>query len=90
MYIGGKGRAAGRVRLFVGNRGSGQRFVGSGPKKSDPWTTLISAYLDPPSAVSPPVLSETMTMDPHVKQVSAKSEKPNFVFNNCTVNIFNQ
>ena len=26
----GKGRAAGRVRLFVGNRGSGQLFAGSG------------------------------------------------------------
>ena len=49
MYIWRKGRAAGRVgsgrvRLFVGNRGSGQ--VGSmfrrvGPKKSDPWITLV-------------------------------------------------
>ena len=26
----GKGRAAGRVRLFVSNRVSGQRFAGSG------------------------------------------------------------
>ena len=38
MYIWGKGRAAGRVRLFVGNRGSGRvgstfRQVGSGPTK---------------------------------------------------------
>ena len=53
MHIWGKGRAAGRVRLFVGNRGSGrvgsgQRFSGSGrvgsgrvgSKKRDPWTTL--------------------------------------------------
>ena len=35
---------SGRVRLFVGNRGSGQRFAGSGrvgSKKSDPWTTLV-------------------------------------------------
>ena len=30
MHIWGKGPAAGRVRLFVGNRGSGQRFAGSG------------------------------------------------------------
>ena len=32
MYIWGKGsgRGSGRVRLFVGNRGSGQRFAGSG------------------------------------------------------------
>ena len=50
MYIWGKGRAegrvgSGRVRLFVGNRGSGRVNVcGSGrvgSKKSDPWTTLI-------------------------------------------------
>ena len=40
----GKGRAAGRVRFFVGNRGSGQLFAetgGSGPRKvTRPWTTL--------------------------------------------------
>ena len=41
----GSGRWSGRVRLFVCNRGSGrvgsgQRFAGSGPKKSDLWTTL--------------------------------------------------
>ena len=31
MYVCmGKGRAAGRVRLFVSIRGSGQRFTGSG------------------------------------------------------------
>ena len=38
-----KGRAAGRVRLFVGNRGSGRVNVSAGrvrSKKSDPWTTL--------------------------------------------------
>ena len=38
MYIWGKGRVAGRVRLFVGNRGSGRinispGRVGSGPRK---------------------------------------------------------
>jgi hypothetical protein len=40
----GKGRAAGRVRFFVGNRGPGQLFAetgGSGPRKvTRPWTTL--------------------------------------------------
>ena len=39
----GKGRAAGRVRLFVGNRGSDRVNVSPGrvgSKKSDPWTTL--------------------------------------------------
>ena len=40
----GKGRAVGRVRFFVGNRGSGQLFAetgGSGPRKvTRPWTTL--------------------------------------------------
>ena len=36
----GKGRASGRVRLFVSNRGSGQGFAGSGPRR-DPWTTLF-------------------------------------------------
>ena len=43
MYIWGKSRAAGRVRLFVGNRGSGRVTVSTGrvgSKKSDPWTTL--------------------------------------------------
>ena len=30
MYIWGKGRAAGRVRLFVGNRGSGRVNVSPG------------------------------------------------------------
>jgi len=39
-----KGRAAGRVRLFVGNRGSGRvtisRVSRVGSKKCDPWTTL--------------------------------------------------
>ena len=40
MYIWGmSGRGSGRVRIFVSNRGSGQRFSGSG-QKSDPWTTL--------------------------------------------------
>ena len=29
----GKGRAAGWVSLFVGNRGLGQLFAGSGPRK---------------------------------------------------------
>ena len=38
MYVWGKGWVAGRVRLSVGNRGSGQvgsmfRRVGSGPRK---------------------------------------------------------
>ena len=28
-----KGRGSGWIRLFVGNRGSGQRFTGSGPRK---------------------------------------------------------
>ena len=32
MYIWGKDQAAGRVRLFVGNPGSGQRFPWSGPR----------------------------------------------------------
>ena len=44
MYIWGKGQAAGRVRLFVGNRGSSQVNVSPGrvgSKKSDPWTTLM-------------------------------------------------
>ena len=36
MHIWGKGRAAGRVRLFVGNLGSGQRFVGLGRVESGP------------------------------------------------------
>ena len=40
-----KGRAADRVRPFVGNRGSGQRFAGSGRVGSrkvtrGAWTTL--------------------------------------------------
>ena len=40
----GSGRGSGRVRLFVGNRGSGWVNVSPGlvgSKKSDPWTTLI-------------------------------------------------
>ena len=45
----GKGRAAGRVgsdylSAIAGRVRSGQRFAGSGrvgPKKSDPWTTLM-------------------------------------------------
>ena len=42
MYIWRKGQAAGRVRLFVGNRGSGlgSTFRRVESKKSDPWTTL--------------------------------------------------
>ena len=43
MFHMGKGRAAGRARLFVGNRGSGRVNVSPGrveSKKSDPWTTL--------------------------------------------------
>ena len=37
---------SGRVRLFVGNRGSGRVNVSPGrvgSKKSDPWTTLVDA-----------------------------------------------
>ena len=37
------GCGSGRVRLFVGNRGSGRVNVSPGrvgSKKSDPWTTL--------------------------------------------------
>ena len=44
-YIWGKGLAAGRVRLFLGNRGSGRVNVSPGrvgSKKSGPWTTLGS------------------------------------------------
>ena len=44
----GKGRAAGRVRPFVGNRGSGRVNVSPGrlgSKKSVPWTTLRCLYL---------------------------------------------
>ena len=45
MYIWGEGsgRGWGRVRLFVGNRGSGRVNVSPGrvgSKKSDPWTAL--------------------------------------------------
>ena len=40
----GSGNGSGRVRLFVGNRGSGRVNVSPGrvgSKKCDPWTTLI-------------------------------------------------
>ena len=45
MHIWGKGRAAGRVgsdflSAIAGRVGSTFYRVGSGPKKSDPWTTL--------------------------------------------------
>ena len=48
MYIWGKGRAAGRVKLFVGNRGSGQNFAESGPKKvtrGQLWVVIILSGL---------------------------------------------
>ena len=44
MYIWGKGWAAGRVRRFVSNCGSGLRFAGSGPRKvtrGQLWNNLI-------------------------------------------------
>ena len=40
----GSGHGSGRVRLFVGNVGLGRVNVSPGrvgPKKSDPWTTLV-------------------------------------------------
>ena len=42
MNIWEKGRAAGRVGLFVGNRGSGQRFAGSG-RVQEKWPVGNSA-----------------------------------------------
>ena len=55
MYIWGKGQGpgrvgSGRVRLFVGNRGSGRvrsAFWRVGSKKSVPWTTLLEWLYHP-------------------------------------------